>query len=178
MQIMLKRSFKERLIIASLALVSTLMVAQVANAQPDEGESSAAMPQVPRPPMPALMIRRLDKDGDQRISIDEFKSPMHGMQRLKEADADADGNLTRAEMQAHVAREADRDAERANQRFDEADLNSDGVITPEERKQAAFSRMDGNADGYLSADEFAAMARHGGRREMPPRSEDMSRDDD
>ena len=55
MQIALKKSFKERLIIVSLALVSTLMVAHVAHAQSDEDESSAAMPQPPRPPMPAQM---------------------------------------------------------------------------------------------------------------------------
>jgi hypothetical protein len=45
---------------------------------------------------------------------------------------------------------------KAEARFEQADINDDGFVTPEERKQVAFEMLDINGDGYLSPDELAA----------------------
>jgi Ca2+-binding EF-hand superfamily protein len=49
---------------------------------------------------------------------------------------------------------------KAEARFEQADINSDGFITPEERKQVAFQMLDINDDGYLSPEELAAGKKH------------------
>ncbi|MGA0151559.1 MAG: hypothetical protein ACO3JR_07755, partial [Luminiphilus sp.] len=45
---------------------------------------------------------------------------------------------------------------KAEARFEQADINYDGFVTPEERKQVAFEMLDINGDGYLSPEELAA----------------------
>ena len=80
-----------------------------------------------------------------------------GMERagrpdLMGADADRDGKITRAEMQAQVA-----------VRFAALDLNTDGSITGTDRElgkkaklDAHFADMDSNKDGSISRAEFDA----------------------
>jgi Ca2+-binding EF-hand superfamily protein len=45
-------------------------------------------------------------------------------QRLKEIDTDGDGNISKAEFQAH-----------GDKKFAKMDINGDGLISPDERKQ-------------------------------------------
>jgi hypothetical protein len=67
---------------------------------------------------------RADADGDGRISQSEFVG--RRIERLTTADADRDGSVTAAEMQA-VAQ--DRMARRANARFDQLDADKNGSIS-------------------------------------------------
>lgn len=156
---------RARLIISSLAVASALMMASTANGQPHEPHSADAKHESPHSPKAEKMIQRLDQDGDQRISFEEFKMPNKGNDRLKAMDADGDGNLSRAEMAAELAEKSGRDAEHATRRFDAGDLNKDGVITPQEGRQAAFTKMDVNGDGYVSVDELANRPANKGRRD-------------
>ncbi|MEP2942421.1 MAG: hypothetical protein ABJ081_00920 [Hyphomicrobiales bacterium] len=71
----------------------------------------------------------------------------HGM---KAADTNKDGNLTRAELSAHVGK-----------RFAKLDKDGDGSITKEERKAARadrraerFAKLDTDGNGSLSPEEF------------------------
>lgn len=73
----------------------------------------------------------------------------HGM---KAADANKDGNITRAELMVHL-----------DKRFSKLDKNADGQITKEERKEARlsrqakrFSKLDTDGNGSLSLEEFQA----------------------
>jgi hypothetical protein len=80
----------------------------------------------------------------------------HGhMARLKAADTNGDGLISKAEAQASLPRLA--------KRFDEIDANHDGQVSPEElraahekMKSVMFDRMDANHDGAISRDEFNA----------------------
>jgi len=111
-------------------------------------------------------VRAMDTDGDGLISFEEFELPekRRGADRLEAADTDGDGNISRAEMEAQLAEHVAADTERAEERFDRADINDDGFVTPEERKQVAFETLDENQDGYLSAEELAKAR----KRQRPP----------
>lgn len=109
-------------------------------------------------PSPKQMMRAMDADGDGLISFEEFQLPdkHRGADRLDEADTDGDGNISRAEMEAQLNAHLEAVKAKAEARFEQADINDDGFVTPEERKQVAFEMLDMNGDGYLSPEELAA----------------------
>ena len=108
----------------------------------------------------------MDADGDGLISYEEFTLPekRRGTEQLEAADTDGDGNISRAEMEAQLAVHIEAVKQRAEDRFTRADVNGDGFVTPEERKQVAFESLDENGDGYLSAEELAGAR----KRDRPP----------
>ncbi|EBA16686.1 EF hand domain protein [Roseobacter sp. SK209-2-6] len=80
---------------------------------------------------------------------------------FQELDADGNGEVTKAEMQAHKAA-----------RFTEADTNGDGKLSPEEmqammqkragkRMAKMIERFDTDGDGALSQSELPEGKRHG-----------------
>ena len=145
-------------ITASL-LTLLLAITQPASGQPNgpraEGKGG-------KQPSPDRMIQRLDSDGDGLVSFEEFQLPekRRGADRLDEADADGDGNVSRAEMEAQLNAHLEAVKAKAEARFEQADINDDGFITPEERTQVAFQVLDINDDGYLSPEELAAGKKH------------------
>lgn len=71
---------------------------------------------------------------------------------FKAADANNDGNITRAELVAHL-----------DKRFAKLDKDADGKITKEERKEARearkaarFAKLDTDGNGSLSPEELQA----------------------
>jgi Ca2+-binding EF-hand superfamily protein len=82
-----------------------------------------------------------------------------GGDRLRAADTNADGMISREEAKA---------LPRLAKRFDQIDTDKNGQITAEEMKaahqarhNAMFDNLDANKDGVLSRDEFnAAHQRH------------------
>lgn len=123
-------------------------------------------------------IERADADGDGRISRAELESADaargeiggkrgdHGRSLLDDFDAidsNKDGHLVRGELRAwHERMRPQRVAEhaqRANEKFAEADLNRDGKLSrvevEEKMPHAAeqFAWMDENRDGFLSREE-------------------------
>ncbi len=71
---------------------------------------------------------------------------MHGI--LKQADANKDGKITKAEFLAASTK-------RAEKRFAHMDANGDGVLD-EKDHQAHFDKMDADHNGSISRDEFTA----------------------
>ena len=144
------------------AIASALTIlASTAVAHPDANHTGGA-----QKPSIKQVVRAMDTDGDGLVRFEEFELPekRRGADRLEAADADGDGNISRAEMEAQLAEHVAADTERAEKRFEQADINGDGFVTPEERKQVAFEMLDENQDGYLSAEELAKAR----KRQRPP----------
>jgi Ca2+-binding EF-hand superfamily protein len=130
--------------------------------QPAVGHNDGPHNNGDKRPSPKQMMRAMDTDGDGLISFEEFQLPdkRRGADRLDEADTDGDGNISRAEMEAQLNAHLEAVKAKAEARFEQADINEDGFITPEERKQVAFQVLDINDDGYLSPEELAAGKKH------------------
>ncbi len=88
---------------------------------------------------------RADANGDGAVSLQESQSAMR--ERMMRLDADRDGKITRAEMDARREQAQERRAERGA-----------------ERAQDVFARLDTDHSGQLSQAEFAA-----GREQMRER---------
>ncbi len=101
-----------------------------------------------------------NKDGNlTQAEVDAFRA-----ERATAMDSNGDGVVTFEEAKA--ARQAKRE-ERARARFMRQDANGDGVVTVDEigsRADQMFERLDSNADGVISADELPKRGRHHGRR--------------
>jgi Ca2+-binding EF-hand superfamily protein len=115
---------------------------------------------------PSHDAMRADKDGDGRVSRAEAESA--GAERSAEwfdkLDLDKDGYVTAEESkQAHQARREHMRGEmkeKMEQRFKEADANSDGQLSLDEvqakmpRMAERFSQLDADKNGMLSKDEL------------------------
>lgn len=108
--------------------------------------SAPALGKAAGPAMAALPLRMkaLDKDGDGKLSKDEFQGPEAFFDRL---DGDSDGKLD--------ARELGRMAQGMTARIGAMDANGDGKVSKDEFKgqPAMFDRLDANGDGFLSKDD-------------------------
>lgn len=107
------------------------------------------------------LMARLDSDGDQRISLAEFKQP--DANQFIRMDGDEDGELTLEEMQKFQVR---RLRERIEKQFASLDSNGDKRVTVEEMRQDRFAHMDKDGDGYLTPRELINPRR--GRSGPPP----------
>jgi len=134
-------------------IIAGVMVSQVAQAHPPTAEE---------------VVKRLDTDGDQQVSRDEFQLPKRDRRPMR-MDSDKDGNVSLAEIQERMndrveraesrGREIDPEriserSQKLEERFAKQDLNGDGMISKEERRMSAFNHMDSDQDGYLSVAEM------------------------
>ena len=96
-------------------------------------------------------IPTLDKNGDGKISKEEFPGNPAGFERL---DADKDGFITLEEI-AWINGGAGGGT--AGERFKTLDKNGDGKISKEEfpGRPAGFERLDADKDGFLTPAELA-----------------------
>ena len=141
---------------ATIAAIGTVMVAGLAIASERHGDGGREGRGFGGP----AMIEQYDANGDGTLTqaeIDAFRQS-----RVDQFDGNGDGNLTIEEFEALWA---DGMRPRMVDRFQHLDEDGDGIVTSEEF-QAPFSRMvsrmDRNDDGEITADE---MQRRGkGRR--------------
>lgn len=103
----------------------------------------------------------MDVDGDDRLSPDEHADGARAM--FETMDADADGEVTAAEMtaasEAITGAPADADDPTAEEKIAVIDGDGDGVLSAAEHAAGAasmFESMDADADGFLSREELAA----------------------
>ncbi|WP_437774296.1 EF-hand domain-containing protein [Sorangium sp. So ce1097] len=110
-----------------------------------------------RPRDPAQMIKRLDKNGDGKLTVAEL--PEKAQKRLAKADTNKDGVLSAEELKAHAElRKKDR-AAKQKERFARKDKNGDGFLTKDEvgdKRWERFKAADANRDNKVSADELRA----------------------
>jgi Ca2+-binding EF-hand superfamily protein len=108
------------------------------------------------------ILQQVDKNGDGRVSRDEFLARRDAA--FADADANRDGKVTQAEFNAMIAK---RQSERWAVMFRRLDVNGDGVLGADEMAapgQIRFNGMDANRDGYLDEDEMSRHGRHHGGR--------------
>ncbi|MEM9574041.1 MAG: hypothetical protein AAF870_02295 [Pseudomonadota bacterium] len=108
------------------------------------------------------MFERADANGDEKLDLAEFSAPMTA--RFDEVDADSNGILTEAEMEAASEGKEGRRAKRIAKRLDGDDNGEVTKAELEERQQEMFSRLDSNEDGFITIDEAKKMKRGGGKR--------------
>ena len=99
---------------------------------------------------------RLDRDDDGRLTAGEFEGQGRGA--FAAADADRDGRLTRIELTAYMARAQAAMREQAlARRLVAMDDDGDGLVDAREFdlvRGEAFARVDLDADGLLTFEEF------------------------
>ena len=106
------------------------------------------------------IMSHLDKDESGTISLSEFQMPEGSDAPDMRMDLNGDGTLSRDE----VAEAINQHSEQALARFDEADLDGNGVVTSDERRRAAFNRIDSDADGQLTKSEMRKARKEMGKR--------------
>jgi len=129
-------------------------------------------------PQRGEMFKRLDKDGDGRLSRAELPTNDRAQQRFEAMDADKDGYVTQDEAKA--AREARRAEGKARmeQRLREADIDGDGQYSLAEvqakmpRMAERFNELDADKNGYLTREEMRAGAKQRHQELRRNRSQD------
>lgn len=110
----------------------------------------------------AQMFERIDTNSDEKLDFAEFSAPMTA--RFDEVDADSNGIITEAEMEAASEGKEGRRAKRIAKRLDGDDNGEVTKAELEERQQEMFTRLDADEDGFISIDEAKKMKRGGGKR--------------
>lgn len=126
---------------------------------------SAVAADTPSSPPARGEHRKLDLDGDGKLSRDEAKAAPRMAERFDALDTDKDGFLTKDELMTH------RGSRRKGRTLDS---DGDGKVSREEAQtapklSAQFDSIDSNKDGFLTRDEMAAYRQaHGGKRGATP----------
>lgn len=105
-------------------------------------------------PMFGHMLKKMDTDGDGKISSAEFQAAAAA--RFAAIDTQNTGKIT-AEQIANSRPASDRAEKFAEHEV--AKIGSNGVITKDQylaAAQARFAKLDKNGDGYVTADELPA----------------------
>ena len=110
-------------------------------------------------------FKMMDADGDGKITRTEHAAG--AKQMFTKCDANQDGIVTAAEMDAAMASKEDKPGKahkKSADKIKEIDQNGDGQLTAAEHDagtEKMFTKMDKNADGALSKEEC-----HEGMKEM------------
>lgn len=118
----------------------------------------------PRGPA-AMLLERFDADGDGQVTRAEVEAEQAA--RFARADTDGDGALSAEELAAaEEARRMDRQAARVARMIDRFDTDGDGLLSPGEMTADAprgdmFDRLDSDGDGTITQAELDQMRDHG-----------------
>ena len=103
-------------------------------------------------------MKAADLDGDGQVTRTEVETLR--AENFAKADANGDGGVTPAEMTAYrEAQMEERRAKRQASRFERADANNDGVLSADEfgaRMTERFDKVDTDGDGVISDAEREA----------------------
>jgi Ca2+-binding EF-hand superfamily protein len=99
-------------------------------------------------------LKAADTNGDGMISKEEAKALPRLAKHFDEIDANHDGQITADEMRAHHEK-------MRGEHWKKLDTNGDGKISKEEAKAhprlaERFDQLDANKDGFLTPDEIQA----------------------
>lgn len=115
---------------------------------------------------PKMQFEELDTDGNGEISKAEMEA--HKAARFASSDSNGDGKLSAEEL---VAQAQKRAAKRVEKMIRHLDKDGDGMVSQEEmanrggRHGNMFARVDGDGNGAISKEEFEQAKQHrGGKR--------------
>ncbi len=138
--------------IVGMSLMAGIVAAGVGAAQAHDGKG---------PHAGAIMLKKLDANGDGVITREEFAAGKG--KRFARLDADGNGKVTVAEIDSAVAKKLERKKYRLRYRMlSRLDADGDGVITADEFRKAQmqrFNRADLDGDGRLDKKEIATLKR-------------------
>ena len=121
--------------------------------------SASAQEGPERPDRGERMVEKLDTNGDGNITKAEVDA--HKAGRFAEADANGDGSVTAAELSAFAeAERAERRERRQAEMFKRLDTDGNGSVSEAEflaRPDRMFERADANGDGVVTAEEREAV---------------------
>jgi Ca2+-binding EF-hand superfamily protein len=135
-------------------------------AKPKLPNGQAGGPSKGGAPNPKMIVQKMDKNGDGKLSKTEFRGPKKKFAKL---DADKDGFVTKAELASIMAKRpagggnpggpsgsGQQKKPSMSERFAQMDSNGDGNVEESEWRgpKSRFKRMDRNRDGKLSSDEI------------------------
>ncbi|WP_146344357.1 EF-hand domain-containing protein [Phaeobacter marinintestinus] len=129
--------------------------------------AASAFAETPKPGKhgPRATFEQLDADGDGQVTQAEMEA--HRAGRFTEMDTNGDGKLTADEMQAHGQQKA---KDRSAKMLEKFDKDGDGALSAEEMPKPRhgdkmFGRIDTDGSGGVSKEEFdaakAKMKEHG-----------------
>ncbi|MBE1296505.1 MAG: calcium-binding protein [Rhodobacteraceae bacterium] len=103
---------------------------------------------------PRASFEELDADGNGQVTKAEIEA--HRAARFAATDTDGDGKLSAAEIEAEGVKRA---AERAVRMIERHDSDGDGALGPDELPKSRqrgdmFARMDSDGNGAISKEEF------------------------
>jgi hypothetical protein len=169
--------FAPRHVVVAAALLGVVANGAAAGAVPGVAPGTAAVPPVARPPTRAALaaaaalaaeFKRIDTNEDGRVSSSEHE--VYARVVFDALDRDVDYKLTVAEIMAAPAKFLRHVSAGAGgflgatelstaEKIQRIDANHDGVVSRDEHADAArakFRAMDGNSNGELTPEEFAA----------------------
>lgn len=128
-----------------------------------QGKGEPGMPGMPSRDDLARRLKEADKDGDGKISKAEFPG---APERFAALDRDGDGVLTKDEVEAALREGLAGDAARGRKMFQRFDKDGDGKVSRAEFPggDEGFRALDRNGDGFVTEDEVPA----GGAKEPRP----------
>lgn len=151
----------KRALIISALVATAIGVTSVAALAKDGG---------PRGHGPRINFEEADLNSDGMLTTEEMTA--FAKARFDLADTNGDGGLSVEEMTARAQVEMqERFAKRSTRILEHKDTNKDGILSFDEMKpdsdrtEKMFSRLDKDADGAISAEEFeTARQGHGKKR--------------
>lgn len=150
---------RNALMMLALAAVSGAALSTAVLAQ-DAPEAPMDAPMEMGGPMAGFDFAALDADKDGKITAAEMEA--FRAARVTEVDADKDGKLSTAELSAmHMARMQARADQMAARMVERHDADGDGMLTAAEFMtppvpERMFERADADGDGALSPEEVEA----------------------
>ena len=116
---------------------------------------------------PRASFEELDRDQDGQVTKAEMQA--HREAHFTQMDTDGDGLVSEVELLTGMQKRADsRVARRVSHMMERHDANDDGKLSVEEMQAQhggrMFERADSDGDGAISREEFDAMKQHWANR--------------
>ncbi len=157
---MMTKTRNAMVMMLALVAVSGAALSTAVGAQEAPEAPMTDAPMAPEAVFGGMDFATLDADGDGKITLAELEA--YRAARVTEIDTDKDGKISAAELSAmHMARMQARADAMAARMIERHDADGDGLLTAAEfvtppAPQRMFDRADTDGDGALTAAEIEA----------------------